>query len=108
LIVQDLFVTQTAELADVVFPAAGGWCESEGTVTNSERRVERVRKIGNPPGNARDDITIVCDVARRLGHDLGHPSAEEVWNEVRSLSPMHAGMSYERLEKRGGPPWAGP
>jgi len=108
LIVQDLFVTQTAELADVVFPAAAGWCESEGTVTNSERRVQRVRRIVNPPGNARDDIEIVCDLARRLGHDLGHPSAEDVWNEVRSLSPMHAGMSYKRLEELGGLRWPCP
>ena len=108
LIVQDLFVTQTAELADVVFPAAAGWCESEGTVTNSERRVQRVRKIVDPPGNARDDIEIVCDVARRLGHDIGHPSAEDLWNEVRSLSPMHAGMSYKRLEELGGLRWPCP
>jgi len=108
LIVQDLFVTQTAELADVVFPAAAGWCESEGTVTNSERRVQRVRRIVNPPGNARDDIEIVCDMARRLGHDIGHPSAEDVWNEVRTLSPMHAGMSYKRLEELGGLRWPCP
>ena len=108
LIVQDLFVTQTAELADVVFPAAAGWCESEGTVTNSERRVQRVRKIVDPPGNARDDIEIVCDVARRLGHDLGRPSAEDLWNELRSLSPMHAGMSYKRLEESGGLRWPCP
>jgi len=108
LIVQDLFLTQTAELADVVLPAAAGWCESEGTVTNSERRVQRVRKIVDPPGNARDDLAILCDIARGLGHDLGHPSAEELWNEVRSLSPMHAGMSYERLERLGGLRWPCP
>jgi predicted molibdopterin-dependent oxidoreductase YjgC len=108
LIVQDLFLTQTAELADVVLPAAAGWCESEGTVTNSERRVQRVRKIVDPPGNARDDLEILCDVARGLGHDLGQPSAEELWNEVRSLSPMHAGMSYERLERLGGLRWPCP
>jgi formate dehydrogenase major subunit len=108
LIVQDLFLTQTAELADVVFPAAAGWCESEGTVTNSERRVQRVRKIVEPPGAARDDIEIVTDMARRLGHDLGHPSAEDLWNEVRSLSPMHGGMSYKRLEKEGGLRWPCP
>jgi formate dehydrogenase major subunit len=62
----------------------------------------------NPPGNAHDDIEIVCDLARRLGHDLGHPSAEDVWNEVRSLSPMHAGMSYKRLEELGGLRWPCP
>src|SRR5262249_39731952 len=105
LVVQDLFLTKTAELADVVFPAAASWCESEGTVTSSERRVQRVRKALDPPGEARDDISIVLEVARRLGHDLGSPSSEEVWNEVRSLSPMHAGMSYARLEESGGLHW---
>jgi formate dehydrogenase major subunit len=108
LVVQDLFLTQTAELADVVLPAAAGWCESEGTVTNSERRVQRVRKILDPPGNARDDIDILCDLARLLGHDFGHPSPEDLWNELRSLSPMHAGMSYRRLEELGGIRWPCP
>jgi predicted molibdopterin-dependent oxidoreductase YjgC len=108
LIVQDIFLTQTAQLADVVFPAAAGWCESEGTVTNSERRVQRVRKILDPPGEARDDIEIVCEMARRLGYDIGHPSAEDLWNELRSLSPMHAGMSYKRLEDLGGLRWPCP
>jgi predicted molibdopterin-dependent oxidoreductase YjgC len=105
LVVQDIFLTQTAELAHVVLPAASGWCETEGTVTNSERRVQRVRKLLDPPGEARDDIAIVCDVARRLGNDLGHPTAEELWDELRSLSPMHAGMSYARLESSGGLQW---
>jgi formate dehydrogenase major subunit len=108
LVVQDLFLTETAELADVVLPAAAGWCESEGTVTSSERRVQRVRKILDPPGNARDDIDILCDLARLLGHDLGHPSPEDLWNELRSLSPMHAGMSYRRLEELGGIRWPCP
>jgi formate dehydrogenase major subunit len=105
LVVQDLFLTQTAELAQVVLPAAAGWCESEGTVTNSERRVQRVRKLLDPPGNARDDIQIVCDIARLLGHDFGYPSAQDLWNELRTLSPMHAGMSYQRLEESGGLRW---
>ena len=105
LVVQDLFLTRTAELADVVLPAAAGWCESEGTVTNSERRVQRVRKALEPPRDARDDIEIICRMADRLGHDFGRPSAEEVWDELRSLSPMHAGMSYRRLEELGGIQW---
>jgi predicted molibdopterin-dependent oxidoreductase YjgC len=105
LVVQDIFLTKTAELADVVLPAAASWCESEGTVTSSERRVQRVRKALEPPGEARDDIAIVLDLARRLGHDFGQPTAEEVWNEVRQLSPMHAGMSYRRLEEAGGLQW---
>jgi len=105
LVVQDLTLTETAKIADVVFPAAAGWCESEGTVTNSERRVQRVRKAVEPPGTARDDIAIVCDMAKRLGHDIGQPTAKDLWNEVRALSPMHAGMSYRRLEESGGLRW---
>src|SRR2546430_1430382 len=105
LVVQDMFLTATAEVADVVLPAAAGWCESEGTVTSSERRVQRVRRALRPPPGVRDDIEILCELARRLGHDWGTPSAEDLWNEVRRLSPMHAGMSYRRLEALGGIRW---
>jgi predicted molibdopterin-dependent oxidoreductase YjgC len=105
LVVQDVLLTGTGEIADVVFPAAAGWCESEGTVTSSERRVQRVRRALNPPAQARDDVDILCELARRLGHDWGQPSAEDLWNEVRRLSPMHAGMSYARLEALGGIQW---
>jgi len=105
LVVQDMLMTKTAEMADVVFPAAAGWCESEGTVTNSERRVQRVRRALTPPAGVRDDIEILCDLARRMGHDLGHPTSEEIWNELRSLSPIHAGMSYARLEAMHGLQW---
>jgi len=104
-VVQDMFLTGTAELASVVLPATATWCEAEGTVTSSERRVQRVRKALEPPPGARDDIEIICEIARRLGTDWGHPSAEDVWNELRTLSPMHAGMSYRRLEELGGIQW---
>jgi formate dehydrogenase major subunit len=107
-VVQDIFLTKTAELADVVLPAAAAWCESEGTVTSSERRVQRVRKALDPPGDARDDIAILCDLARRLGRDWGAPAPEEIWNEVRRLSPWHVGMSYQRLEALGGLQWPCP
>jgi formate dehydrogenase major subunit len=105
LVVQDLFLTRTAELADVVLPAAAAWSESEGTVTNSERRVQRVRKAVDPPGEARDDLAIVFELARRMGRDWGPASAEATWNELRSLSPVHAGMSYQRLDELGGIQW---
>jgi len=105
MVVQDIFLTATAELADVVFPAAASWCEAEGTVTNSERRVQRVRKALDPPGEARGDLEILYELARRLGHDWGQPVAEEIWNELRSLAPNHAGMSYRRLEELGGIQW---
>ena len=105
IVVQDLFLTATAELADVVLPASAAWAESEGTVTNSERRVQRVRKALDPPGEARDDLAIIYELAKRMGHDWGSPAAEDVWNEVRRLSPVHAGMSYARLEELGGIQW---
>jgi formate dehydrogenase major subunit len=105
LVVQDIFRTKTAELADVVLPASASWAEAEGTVTSSERRVQRVRKALDPPGSARDDIEIVYELARRMGVDLGSPRPEDVWNELRTLSPMHAGMSYTRLEELGGIQW---
>jgi predicted molibdopterin-dependent oxidoreductase YjgC len=105
LVVQDIFLTKTAQMADVVLPASATWCEAEGTVTSSERRVQRVRKALDPPGQARDDIHIICDLAARLGHDWGQPTSEQVWDEVRSLSPWHAGMTYRRLEELGGIPW---
>jgi formate dehydrogenase major subunit len=105
LVVQDLFLTKTAELAHVVLPASAAWAEGEGTVTNSERRVQRVRKALDPPVDARDDLWIIYELARRMGYDPGSSAAEDVWNEVRSLSPAHAGMSYERLDALGGIQW---
>jgi formate dehydrogenase major subunit len=108
LVVQDIFLTQTAELAHVVLPATAGWAESEGTVTNSERRVQRVRRALEPPDGARDDLDIIGELARRLGCDWGRPTAEQVWDECRGLSPMHAGMSYARLDELGGIQWPCP
>jgi predicted molibdopterin-dependent oxidoreductase YjgC len=108
MIVQDIFLTKTAEIADVVFPAAASWCESDGTVTSSERRVQRVRKALDPPGNARDDITILCDLAKRLGKDWGRPTPKQLWDELRGLSSWHHGMSYERLEELDGLQWPCP
>ncbi len=105
LVVQDIFLTKTAEMADVVLPAAAAWAETEGTVTNSERRVQRVRRALDPPGEARDDLWAIFEIARRMGHDWGEASAEAVWNELRTLSPVHAGMSYARLEAEDGLQW---
>jgi predicted molibdopterin-dependent oxidoreductase YjgC len=105
MVVQDLFYTETAALADVILPAAAGWCETEGTVTSSERRVQRVRAAVPPPPGVRDDIEIVYDLARRMGHDWGKPKSECIWDEMRSLSPIHGGMSYKRLEELGGIQW---
>jgi formate dehydrogenase major subunit len=109
LVVFDIFLTKTAELADVVLPSAAGWCESEGTVTNSERRVQRVRKALDPPGDARQETWVIAEIARRLGAPWGHPTSEEIWNEVRGVAgEMFGGMSYERLEREKGLQWPCP
>jgi len=108
LVVQDIFLTPTAELADVVLPATASFAEADGTVTNSERRVQRVRRAVAPPAGARDDIAIIADLSRRLGRDLGEPTPEVLWDELRALSPMHAGMSYARLAELGGIQWPCP
>jgi len=108
LVVQDIFMTRTAEMADVVFPASVAWAESDGTVTSSERRVQRVRAAVPPPGEARHDIEIIGELARRMGVAWGDPSPEDLWDELRSLSPLHAGMSWARLEDAGGLQWPCP
>jgi predicted molibdopterin-dependent oxidoreductase YjgC len=105
LVVQDLFYTKTAELAHVILPGSAGWCETEGTVTSSERRVQRVRAAVPLPEGVRDDMEIIYELAKRFGRNWGKPRAEAIWNELRSLSPMHAGMSYKRLEELGGIQW---
>jgi predicted molibdopterin-dependent oxidoreductase YjgC len=91
-----------------VLPASAAWAEAEGTVTNSERRVQRVRKALDPPGEAKDDIWIIAQLAKRLGVDWGEVTPHDAWEELRTLSPMHAGMSYERLEELGGIQWPCP
>ena len=108
LVVQEIFLTKTAQMAHVVLPATATWAEGEGTVTNSERRVQRVRKAVEPPGEARDEIWIMSELAERMGRGWGHPTAEDVWNEVRALSPQLAGMSYPRLEALAGLQWPCP
>ncbi len=105
LVVQDLFITDTAALANVVLPAAVGTFECGGTVTSSERRVQRCRRTLDPPEGARDDLAIVFDMARALGHEWGTPDPEAVWDELRSLSPLHAGMRYARLDEHHGLSW---
>jgi formate dehydrogenase major subunit len=108
LVVSDLVLTKTAELAHVVFPSSAAWCESEGTVTSSERRVQRCRKALDPPPGARDDTAIIAELARRLGRDWGAPTPEQLWDELRTLSPMHGGMKWSRLEALGGIQWPCP
>lgn len=107
LVVQDIFMTRTAEMADVVLPASVGWAESEGTVTSSERRVQRVRPAVEPPGQARHDVDILIDLAAAMGTDLGPREPAAIWKELCRMSPMHAGMTWERLDE-GGLQWPCP
>ncbi len=109
LVVQEIFLTKTAELAHVVLPSTASWCESDGTVTNSERRVQRVRKAMEAPDGARDELWILSEIARRMGHAWPTPTAEDVWNEVRMLAPdFVGGMSYARLDEHHGLQWPCP
>ncbi len=107
LVVQDMFMTETAKLADVVLPAAA-FAEIDGTYTNTERRVQRVRKAVDPPGQARADVDIICDLATRLGYPMTYAHPSEIWDEMARNTPILAGISYERLEKEGGLQWPCP
>ena len=101
LVVQDIFLSDTAEYADVVLPAAS-FAEKDGTFTSTERRVQRIRKIISPPGQAKADWQILCEIAKRMdydGMDYQHPS--QIMDEIGKLTPIYGGISYQRLETYG-------
>jgi predicted molibdopterin-dependent oxidoreductase YjgC len=100
LIVQDIFLTETAELADVILPAAC-FAEKDGTFTNTERRVQRVRKAVEPPGEAKEDSYIIIELAKRLGYEMKYNVIEDVLQEARKLWPALAGIDYGRISKAG-------
>ena len=100
LVVQDVFLTESAQYADVVLPAFS-FAEKEGTFTNTERRIQRVRKAVNPPGQSRDDWRIVCEVSTAVGLPMQYESASEIMDEIASLSPIYGGISYDRIESVG-------
>jgi len=114
LVVQDIFLHETAQIADVVLPACS-FAEKDGTFTNSERRVQRVREIVKPVGSSRPDWEIICDLAQRLSvsRNLGleeqfeYSNASEIWDEMSALTPMISGITNERLEN-GGIQWPCP
>lgn len=107
-VVQDIFLTETAELAHVVLPAAS-FAEKEGTFSNTERRVQRVRKALEPVGQAKPDWQIICEIARKMGaKGFGFGSAEEIFEEIRKVTPSYAGITYARLDKEGGLQWPCP
>jgi len=98
LVVQDIFLTETARLAHVVLPAAAAFAETDGTFTNSDRHVQRVRKAVEPPGQAWPDWKIFLEAARRMGHDWKLAGPSEIWDEAASIAPTLGGISYARLE----------
>jgi formate dehydrogenase alpha subunit len=100
LVVQDLFLTETAQFADVVLPAAG-FAEKDGSFTNTERRVQRVRKAIEPPGEARPDWQIIANVANILGHPMSYRSSAEIMEEIARLTPIYGGIRHHRLNRRG-------
>ncbi len=99
-VVQDLFLSETAELADVVFPAAS-FAEKDGTFTNTERRVQLVRKAVEPPGEARADWEIICDVSTAMGYPMSYNNASEIMDEIASIVPSYGGIRHDRLDGSG-------
>ena len=106
LVVQDIFLSETAALADVVLPAAS-FAEKDGTFTNTERRVQRVRKALDPPGEARPDWQILCRLAGRMGYPMAYDHPSAIQDEIARLTPSYGGIAYDRLES-GGLQWPCP
>lgn len=101
LVVQDIFETETSFYADVILPAASLF-EKDGSVVNSDRRVLRLRKAIDAPGEAKSDWEIIIEVANRMGTDIGnYENAEEIWNEIREAAPILGGVTYQRIEHEG-------
>ena len=100
LVVQDIFMTETAELADVVLPAAC-FAEKDGTFTNTDRSVQRIRKAVEPPGEAKEDAYIIIELAKRLGCEMRYDSIEDIFQETGKLWPALAGITYKRIAKTG-------
>ena len=107
MVVQDLFLTETALMADVVLPAAA-FAEVDGTYTNSDRRVQRVRKAINPPGVARADWEPIAEIATKMGYPMSYGNPSEIWDEAARLAPILSGISYARIEAEGGIQWPCP
>jgi len=100
LVVQDIFLTETARLADVVLPSAC-FAEKDGTFTNTERRIQRIREAVSPPGEAKSDWEIIAALAGRMGYAMNYSSAQEIMEEITRVTPSYSGITYKRLEKNG-------
>jgi formate dehydrogenase alpha subunit len=107
LVVQDIFLTKTAQYAHAVLPAAS-YAEKEGTFVNSERRVQRVRQAIEPIGESKPDWVILSELSQRLGYPMHYENPEQIFNEIRQLVPIYGGMSYRRLEENQGLQWPCP
>ncbi|MEE2947117.1 MAG: molybdopterin-dependent oxidoreductase, partial [Verrucomicrobiota bacterium] len=108
LIVQDIFMTESAKLAHVILPAAT-FLESNGTYTNGERRIQRIRKALEPPGQAKEDWLIVAELAEAMGRPIvSSRDVSEIWDEMAALTPNFAGINYERLERPESMQWPAP
>ncbi len=106
LVVQDIFMTETAELAHVVLPGVS-FAEKDGTFTNTERRVQRVRRAVTPPGDSREDSRIIGELAEKMGYEMHYAPVADVFREIGQAWPAMAGMNYARLED-GGLQWPCP
>jgi formate dehydrogenase major subunit len=100
LVVQDIFLTETAKFADVVLPSSC-FAEKDGTFSNTERRVQRVRKAVESPGETKDDWWITCEIASRMGFEMKYQNSEEIFEEIRTVTPSYAGITYERINEEG-------
>jgi formate dehydrogenase alpha subunit len=100
IVVQDMFLTETAQLADVVLPARC-FAEKDGTFSNTERKVQRIREAVTPPGEAKYDWEITCEIATRMGYAMSYENSEEIMKEIAQVTPSYGGISYERIEKEG-------
>ncbi len=104
LAVSDIFLSETAQAADVVFPAAS-FAEKSGTITSSERRVQLMRKAIEPVGDSRPDHWIVMELARRMGYAMDYESPAEIMEEICMVTPIYAGMYHDRLDREWGVQW---
>jgi len=100
IVVQDMFLTETAQLADVVLPARC-FAEKDGTFSNTERKVQRIREAVTPPGEAKYDWEITCEIATRMGYTMSYENSEAIMKEIAQVTPSYGGISYERIEKEG-------
>jgi len=100
LVVQDIFLTETAKIADVVLPSRC-FAEKDGTFSNTERRVQRIREAVTPPGESKYDWEIICEIARKMGYEMSYKNSREIFEEIAKVTPSYAGITYDRIEQVG-------